>query len=485
MSTRRALAFSYLDRYASLVIALLASVVIARLLTPAQFGIFSLTAVVVTFVAPFRDLGASQYLINERELTTERIKAVWALQLSLGAAIAVTLYFGRHFIAHAYKSDDIAPIMAVLALNSLVMPFGSLTGAWLTREMRFDQLALVRFSGALSGAVASVLFAWLGHGAISLAYGSLFSSLASAVVGVYYRPTHFPWAPGFNGIREVLGFGSSISITTLFRLLERAAPELAAGRLLGTLQSGYLARAQGFVALFERLVTDSIGAVALPAFSRLNHNASDMGAPWLRGLSLLIGVGWPLLGFMAVMSRPLIDLLYGHQWGASVEVAQVLCLSSMCLLTTTLGPAVLIAAGKHWLMTRVQAFNAVQLGILAIVGAQFDIRVLSFFILLGALISSVVWLSVLKVQLNLQAGAIVRCLVQGLTVAGTACMLPALIHVSWPQANSSSVALAELAIAALSGLIAFTLTIRAQNHPAWTELKPLWQRVRLSLRSRG
>ena len=84
MSTRNSLFFSFLDRYASLVITIISSMVIARLLTPAEIGVFSVTIVLVSFVTTVRDMGAGQYMVQEKELTTERIRSVWAVQLGLG-----------------------------------------------------------------------------------------------------------------------------------------------------------------------------------------------------------------------------------------------------------------------------------------------------------------------------------------------------------------------------------------------------------------
>ena len=76
MSIRKSLVYSYLDRYASLVVSIVSSMVIARVLTPEDIGVFSVTMVLISFVATVRDLGAGQYLIQEKELTTDRIRAV-------------------------------------------------------------------------------------------------------------------------------------------------------------------------------------------------------------------------------------------------------------------------------------------------------------------------------------------------------------------------------------------------------------------------
>src|SRR4029450_13030087 len=88
MSTRRAFAFSFGDRYVGLVVHTVSAMVIARLLSPSEIGVYSITMVLVAFIATFRDLGAGQYLVQKTELGIDDIRATWAVQLSLG------LFFG-------------------------------------------------------------------------------------------------------------------------------------------------------------------------------------------------------------------------------------------------------------------------------------------------------------------------------------------------------------------------------------------------------
>src|SRR5262245_46862170 len=87
MSVRKALTFAFLDRYASLIVGLGASMVLARLLTPAEVAVFSIVAVLLGFLAAVRDLGAGQYLVREKELDAERVRAVWTVQLGLGVLL--------------------------------------------------------------------------------------------------------------------------------------------------------------------------------------------------------------------------------------------------------------------------------------------------------------------------------------------------------------------------------------------------------------
>jgi O-antigen/teichoic acid export membrane protein len=231
MSTRSSLFFSFLDRYATLAISVVSSMVIARLLTPNEIGVFSVTMVLLTFVSTVRDMGAGLYLVQEKELTTERIKAVWAVQLGLGLGLAILVLLASYPVSVFYNEPRMRDIMLLVALNYAINPFGSLTYAWLMREMRYENIAFMRFSSSLAGALVATWLAWSSFGPISLAIGSLATTVVNALIAVYFRPKFFPWLPGLGEIRRVLMFGSQFTFSSIVYTVSGSAPELLLGKL--------------------------------------------------------------------------------------------------------------------------------------------------------------------------------------------------------------------------------------------------------------
>ena len=134
MSTRRALVFSFIDRYAGLLLSVLSSMFIARLLSPAEIGVFSVTMVMLTFISSLRDLGAGQYLVQVHELTPQRIRATWTVLLGTGWLMAIVVLMIAEPIARFYHEPRMLDIMLVIAFNFAINPFGSMTYAWLMRE---------------------------------------------------------------------------------------------------------------------------------------------------------------------------------------------------------------------------------------------------------------------------------------------------------------------------------------------------------------
>jgi O-antigen/teichoic acid export membrane protein len=175
-------------------------------------AVFSIATVLLGFLASVRDLGAGQYLVREKELDGERIRAVWTVQLGVGILLGCVVAAAGTPVAAIYREPRMLDIKLVLALAYVINPFGSLTYAWLTREMRYESIALIRFCSTVSGSTVSIALAYRGHGPWS-AVGSLASTVVNAAMLLPLRPRFFPWLPGLQEGR-VISFGGALTSAT-------------------------------------------------------------------------------------------------------------------------------------------------------------------------------------------------------------------------------------------------------------------------------
>ena len=481
MTTRRALAFSFLDRYSALVLAIVSSMIIARLLTPAEVGVFSVTMLLISFISSMRDLGAGQYLLQEPELTPARQRATWTVLLGMGGLLALLVLAAAYPVSRFYAEPAMVPIMFVIAVNFAVNPFGSLTYAWLMREMRFDTIAIMRFGGAVAGAVTSVLLAWQGFGPISLAYGSLAGTLANAAVGMRYRPAHFHWLPGLAEVRRVLGFGSRISASALISNLANGAPELALGKLQGLHEAGLYSRGNGLAAMFHRLVMDATNAVALPLFAKAHREQGSSVEPWLRAVSYVCALGWAFLGGVALLAYPLTRLLYGGQWDHSVVVAQLICGALAISLPAALCPHLLIGNGRSGALLKVMlATSAVQV-VAVLIGAWFGLEQAALGYLLAQVFMVLAWLVESHRAVDFQWRALAAVLTQSARVALLTLLVP-LAGVAWFGARPAA-PYALLGGVLTLGVMAFYAALRWTAHPLLGEVHALLARLPLGRRA--
>ena len=468
MSTRRSLFYSFLDRYASLLIAVVSSMVIARLLTPTEVGVFSVTMVLLMFVATVRDMGAGQYLVQEKELTTERIRAVWAVQLGLGLGLAALVVLASHPVAVFYNEPRMRDIMLVVALNYAINPFGSLTYAWLMREMQFESVALIRFSSSASGAVVAIWLAWKGHGPISLAYGSMASTLVNALMSVYFRPKSFPWLPGVSEIRRVLVFGSQLTVSSIVGTLSGSAPELLVGKLQSLTAAGLYSRASGLVHMFHRLFVDAVGAVCLPWFARQSREHGSFVEPFLKATAYVTAFGWSFCLAVVCLAHPIIQVLYGDQWYLAVELARLLAVATAFSVPASLCHTALLSSGAVTVIARVTITSALQSVFFASIGATQGLFMMGLAMIASAAVSATLWLRATSIHIELPLRDLLRTLRRSLVVALFAGGGPALAL--WTYGAHPDSPSMPLLLGGALGLAGFFLGIFLVKHPLQTEI---------------
>lgn len=431
MNTRKSLAFSFVDRYASLLVSVISSMVIARLLTPADIGVFSVTMVLLMFVATVRDLGAGQYLVQEKELTVDRIRAVWAVQLGLGLLLAFLVFLASYPVAVFYEEPRMHNIMLVVALNYAINPFGSLTYAWQMREMRFDIIALIRFSASLAGAVMSVVLAWQDFGPMSLALGSLATTVVNAVMATIFRPIHFPWLPGLKEIKRVLSFGSRMTATSILNTIANGAAELLLGKLQSMDAAGLFSRATGLVGMIGRLLIDASYSVAISLFAKKAREQGGFVPAFLKAMSYVTVIAWPACFFLILLADPIIRFLYGAQWGASVGLVRFLAVATMFHGVVAICHAALVATGCATRILKTTVATTLITLLFIYFGSIEGLLELSLAVAVGSAINAFIWIFVTINIVKFSVLQLMELFVKSILVSVMAAVGPLLIAINY------------------------------------------------------
>lgn len=330
-SLRQSLLIAFSQSYAILVLQFAASVIVARLLTPAELGIFSITMVFIGIGQTLRDFGVVEYIVQEKSLTEDRIRAAGMLTFMTAWGMALLILLLSNPIADFYRQPEMVWLLGILALNFLLLPFGSVIAAYLRRGLDFARLARIHLTVAAVQAIGSVLLAWLGFSYYGLAWAAVAASLLSIVLVRTCRPADFPLRPGFREMRRVFAFGSFSSLTQLLKDLEKGAPDLILGRLSGMDAVAYFGRATGLIEMFNRLVLQAVEQVALPHLSARHRAGEDPREPYLVSVQYLTVLAWPFYALLAIAAAPVIRVLFGNQWDTAIPILQLLCLGE-CLM---------------------------------------------------------------------------------------------------------------------------------------------------------
>jgi O-antigen/teichoic acid export membrane protein len=475
VTTRRALSFAFLDRYASLVIGIGSSMVLARLLTPSQVGAYAVAMVLLSLAATVRDLGVGQYLVLEKDLTTDRIRAVWAVQLGFGTLLAAAIYVVSGPLAIFFSEPEVGTILTVLAVSYLFNPLGSITYAWLIREMRFEAIAIMRFSSTLSGAMVSVYLAWKGHGPVSMAWGGLVSTMVNATVSIKFRPANYPWLPGLREVRRVLSLGTKVTSTALLNTVHMGAPEFLLGKFQGLAAAGFFSRGNGLVAMFNRLITDAVQTVALSLFAKERRAGNGSGASFAASIAYMTVLSYSFGLFMLLLAFPIVRLLYGTQWDDSVELTRVLCLGIAIGSPVPMCIAALMAADRASRVVRITAGMAALSVLACAVAAHFGAIYVCFAIVSTTAISTVVWMRAAIQVVGTGNGAMHKAMARSAAVAVSSAIGPA--AVVWVYGWRPTEVMMVLGLGSTTCILGFLAGVYSVKHPIVTEIERLRARL--------
>lgn len=481
-SVRRSLAITFLDKYATLVIGLVSTMILARLLTPAEIGVFSVASIFVLLASILRDFGVADYLVQVKEVTPEALGAAFTVMVLVSWALAGALWLGAPWAAAYFSEPGVAEVLHVLALNFLLIPFGAVFMALLKRAMRFEISLRIHLAQSLTHATTAITLASLGFGYMSLAWASFAGVVVTVLGSLLYRPRDLSVRLRLRGLGRVARFGGWASLGTLAGQGADNLPELAIGRGLGMAPVGYFSRAKGLIQLFDHSVMQGAAPVVMPHFSRLRREGGDLAEHTLQMTRLVTALAWPFYALLAIFAAPVIALLYGHQWDAAVPLAQILCLFGALKAAAPYASMVLKALGRPqedgWINL---CHLLVLIGVL-FVTLPWGLEAVTWGVALALLARSGLYLLRLRVLIGFSWGDYLRAVFPSLVATGAAWGPAAVVYGLWTPAGDLDQWLA-MAVAGAAGLAGWALALRWGRHPLYGEAAQAVTRLRAEMRN--
>lgn len=474
---RKALLINFAQNYSIIVLQFAGSIILARLLSPGEIGIFSVASALIALAQAVRDFGVGQYIIQERELTQDRIRAAFSVSLLVAVILAAMTAGLSGVAAEFYREPGVRNVMLVLSINFLLIPYGQITLGYLQREMKFSAVAQVKIGATVVHFLVSLAFAYAGHSFMSLAYASLANVLASAAIANLHRPRDMPWRLGFGEVRRVLNFGAFSVMSNLAAALAKGTADLVVGRMMSLVAVGLFSRAGGLIEIFNQGVMNALWAVALPHFSKTVREGGDVRGDYLRSAVLITGVAWPFFVVLAMLGEPVVLVLYGEGWRDCVPLIKWFCVAYWVIAPFYLFSSVLIAIGQIGKVMWVElASLPVQFGLYVAGALSGDLEVVAAASVAYQGFKAVFVYLLLSRHLDFRLRAFVGALWQslGVTLGTSAITWPVVILAESIQAGACLSVVAGGAAATIGWMI----SIFAFRHPLRLEALALGRRTR-------
>jgi O-antigen/teichoic acid export membrane protein len=459
----------------------ISTVVLARLLTPVDFGLVAMVTAVTAIAAGFADLGLTEATIQRKEISHYQVSMLFWINVAMGLLLTLLTAAMAPVLAWFYREPRLVGITLAVSLTFLI---GGLRGqhtALLKRQMRFSSLAIRDVTSYAIAVPIAIIMAWHGAGYWAIVALPLTLNLTQMVISWLM----VNWRPGLPrrdaDVRSLVDFGGNVAASYVVFNWIRSADNVLIGWYWGAGPLGLYSRAFNLLTLALSQITGPASNVAIPTLSRIQGDPELFARYYLRIANLIMWIIATLFGFLFVAAKPIIVLILGEKWGEAAPVFQMLAISVLgqMLLESTLW--LFVSRGQSArLLKLLLILSPIMVGSFAI-GLPFGIKWVALALSLF-LLTSLPW--VLKftfrgTNLTLQRlGQALLCPVS-LCLAGVF-FAEFAIHLLVPQRTLSQLLIAALGFAAVYSLSSLMPPVREEIISFWKLLNEL----RLSSRTR-
>lgn len=469
LSVRKSLVFSFAEKYTSFAFNLVAVVIVSRLLTPKEIGIFSVAVGLTTLANTLRTFGVSSYLVQVKHLTESMIRTSFTVNLIIAWTLAGILFAASWQVGSFFNDAGVGRVLRVQSASFLLVPFGITAMALLKRDMAFGALYKINASSNIVNSFMTVGLAFAGFSYMSMAWASLASMLVMVLGCAVWGHEYKVRRVGLSGWREMLSFGAKMTAADIAYDLGQQSANIVVGKMLGLAAAGFYSRGYGPVNMFREKVVAAVRAVAFPAFAAEHRERDAAPQMFLRALVYLTGISWPFFAFAALMAFPMIRIMFGDQWDAAVPLMRWLCGAALVGTLIYQCNSFFVAVGRVGAATVVEIQYQLAGVVLAIVAAFFSVEAVAASQVLVYIIAVVLYYRKMSDFEALALGKYARALLPSAAVALSSIIVPVGV-LAWPGLLNEHLipAFAIAAFGAATGWLVGAVTV---NHPLLNELR--------------
>lgn len=336
-----------------------ATMILARLLLPADFGVMAMLSLFVGVAYVLMDGGFSVALIQRRDINLVDESTVFWCNLGIGALLTFLMFAAAPLIADLYGTPVLAPLMRVMSLSCLLASLGSIHGTLLTRELDFRTQAKAGGIAALISGIVAIILAIRGYGVWALAAQALVMAASLSALLWILHPWRPVWTFNRGSLRKLFGFGGFHLASSLLEMGYSRLYTLVVGRMFGARDLGFYANADNSRQIPGNVLGGLVARVALPMFSEAAHDRVLLR----RGIQLSIRgmmlINAPAMLGMAALAEPIVSVLFGKQWLPAAPIMQVLCIAGLLYPVHAINLHALMAQGHARLMFRLELLKKV------------------------------------------------------------------------------------------------------------------------------
>lgn len=478
MSTRQALSNARwvgMGQAGRLTLQFLSITVLSRLLSPSDFGLMAMAAVLTNLGLLFRDLGTAAALIQKRDLTDELIDTVFWLNVVFGLAIGGLLVLTAPVVAHLFHATALTGILMALSATFPIAASGASQLALLERRHQFRSIAWIEVSSAAAGLVTAIVCALKGLGVYSFVLQSIVT-VSMSTLQIWMKSSHRPrWSWSHEEFKSIWHFSGNLTAFNLINYFSRNADSMLIGRFLGAVSLGWYNVAYRILLFPLQNLTFTSSRALLPVYSRHQDDRETLRSLYLRTLALIGAITGPLMLGLWALRVPFVHVAFGEKWTPVIYIlAWFAPMGFLQSLISTTG-SVLSAIGRTDILRTLGIVNSITVVGGFVFGLQFGLMglVIAYFCATTLITITSIHVTLREVDSGLieLARRIWKQSLCAVTMAGLLAVLNSFMLPRVP-------AIVVLAVLAPTGVAFYALSLYFFSRTSLVELqKALWHKA--------
>ncbi|WNV89189.1 lipopolysaccharide biosynthesis protein [Umezawaea sp. Da 62-37] len=343
---RKGMRWSFASTFLSRLANLASGIILARLLTPNDYGLFAVATVSLVILININDLGLEQVLVRWPGDVAKVASTATTVIFGFSVVLFIGFQAGASAFASALGAPEATDLVRVLAFAILINGALAVPSAMLTRSFRQDLRTYADLTGFIVTTGLTLALAMTGFGVWGLVWGRLLGNLVNGLLHLKFTPVRYRpgWDPAVA--RELLRGGLPLAGATILAVAMVNVDNVVIGRLLGPETLGLYVLAFNLSSWPVTLLSIPVARVSVPAFARLQEDLVALRAAFARSMGLLMAAAVPICGLLAIMAGPTIRFVYGDKWAGAATALVFLAVLGLARVALQLCFDVLIAVGR-------------------------------------------------------------------------------------------------------------------------------------------
>ena len=333
-------------------------IILARLLSPSDFGLIGMLAIFVAISNVFIEGGLAKALIQRKDCQDIDFSTAFVANVGMSLMIYVVLFLTAPLIADFYDEPILTDITRILSLNFVLGSFNIVQRAKLMANVDFKSLAQINVISTIVSGIVGIAMAYYGWGVWSL----VGQTLCSTIVLLLLFPFYSKWRPSIkfspNSFRQLFGFGSKLMATGVYSVILNNISTICIGRFYKSNQLGFYTRASQFSEIISSTMFDVLGNVTFPVLSHLQDDREKLVSVYRKSLFITSMLIFPMMILCALLSRPMVIILLTEKWLPCVVLMQWLFLARMFTPLSAINMNILNAVGRSDLFMKLDFSKA-------------------------------------------------------------------------------------------------------------------------------